>query len=296
MLPAPVAQRLTAVKPSGSMTSSAAVKALVDKAVANVLSKAASPFLPGAPSGTTWTKDDRITGIKSVGPVRGVLPLNERRRWDPELKEKPRADAKKRMPTKKITVATHFRRNDADLASCVKITLPLSWEDRPIRDAIVAPFVRAYDAKFPQSSATAAGPYEIIRVQYWSGPKESSATIHQYVPRKKGKLAEDRDPDSATSKMMAFAAEPTFVVLQVAEPVSSLREHADEDFLVEIELVPVESFALVVHQVTCAQFKKGGHVLVCNVTQSGWVYASPPPCCGCRHPEGRSQFQAKISL
>ena len=52
----------------------------------------------------------------------------------------------------------------ADSRLQLKITVPLSWEDRQIRDALILPFMKAYEKKFPASEAQ--GPFDVLK----SGP------------------------------------------------------------------------------------------------------------------------------
>ena len=86
-------------------------------------------------------------------------------------------------PTRKLVVTAHFRREDAALALRLKLTLPLSWEERSLREAVVDPFVRVYDRQRPHAPASAAAPFDAVRVVYWSGPRPSRLGCHQYTRR-----------------------------------------------------------------------------------------------------------------
>ena len=138
-------------------------------------------------------------------------PSLQRRKWDPELQQKPRTDEAKRLPTQKLVVTAHYRRGDPNMGVTLKLTLPLSWEQRSIRDAVISPFVQSSGRRNPKASVAEAGPFEVVRVRYWSGPRPSNLSCHQYTMRPKGKLTDDRDPETEASKLMAQASQPSFI-------------------------------------------------------------------------------------
>ena len=128
------------------------------------------PSDAGAPAATI----DNKNGVQTLGPA-----TNQRRGWDTELQQKPRTDDAKRQPTQKLFVTAYYRRDDPDTGVTLKLTLPLSWEQRSVRDAVIAPFLQSSNRRNPKASVAAAGPFEVVRVKYWSGPKPSILSCHQ---------------------------------------------------------------------------------------------------------------------
>lgn len=71
-----------------------------------------------------------------------------------------------------LIATVHFRRGQSN-AACSSFTV--SPNDALILEAIVAPALASYDLAFPQTPAALDGPFDLLRIQYWGGPRPSAA-------------------------------------------------------------------------------------------------------------------------
>ena len=102
---------------------------------------------------TTISQDDGVAhrrhGTDSTGPTGRLRPL---------------------------AVTTHFQRGCPVSHLKLKITVPVSWEPRSLREALVEPFMKVYARKQPDAAAQLlAGPFELLRVESWGGPRPCAA-------------------------------------------------------------------------------------------------------------------------
>ena len=67
-------------------------------------------------------------------------------------------DKEKEKPARALNVTTHFLKGDDELALSLKIKLPPTWDDKTVAEAVIKPFVEAYDKKHPDKPAS-PGPF-----------------------------------------------------------------------------------------------------------------------------------------
>ena len=63
--------------------------------------------------------------------------------------------------------------------------LPPAWDDKTVDEAVVQPFVEAYDKAHPDTPASAYAPFTRIKVRVWSGPTPC-ASDHFRDPEREG--------------------------------------------------------------------------------------------------------------
>ena len=153
------------------------------------------------------------------------------------------------VPARPLNVITHL--HDEERALTLKIKLPPTWDDRTVSEAIVAPFVAAYDEKHPDHTASAQGPFSRVKVLVWSGPRPCAADRYSDELREG---AED----------IRLAEQPIHGLLDVSEPVSALRNRAHNRLkpTVEVELVQANSTALVLRTVPSTGLLAPGERLI----------------------------------
>ena len=140
------------------------------------------------------------------------------------------AEPKKLRPLK---VTVHFER-ETDKHLALKITLPVSWEARSCREALVEPFMKAYAKKRPETAAHSAGPFEFLRVESWGGPRPCAADPHEKRPN-----------GHADPLHLLLPAEAEIGALRAVARVS---QHAWDQDAIEAEIVPQSSTALVLRE------------------------------------------------
>ena len=143
-------------------------------------------------------------------------------------------DKEKEKPARALNVTTHFLKGDDELALSLKIKLPPTWDDKTVAEAVIKPFVEAYDKKHPDKPASPQGPFTRVKLLVWDGPTKSAADSF-------------RDENREGVEDIKIAEQPIWCLLDVDEPVSALRKRAHNLLkpTVEIELVKAESTALV---------------------------------------------------
>ena len=150
----------------------------------------------------------------------------------------------------------HFRKGDEKRHLSLKITLPPAWEaNKTIREAVVEPFLKAYDKRYPDDTVCDVGPFEHLRVKYWPGPRPSAADKFR---------SEGRTPE-VEEKMMRVEL-PTHHLLFVGEPASVLRGRSRGGHEVDVELLTAASSALVVRSLPSTALMQQGEALLLMLT------------------------------
>ena len=86
-------------------------------------------------------------------------------------------------PVRMLNVVTHFMKGDGELHLGLKIKLPAKYDDRTVREAVVDPFVEAYDKRHPDYPASKFRPFSRVKVLVWAGPLHSSADHYREKDR-----------------------------------------------------------------------------------------------------------------
>lgn len=113
-------------------------------------------------------------------------------------------------PVRALNVITKFFPEDDDQHEAIKIKLPPEWDSKTISEAIVAPFVAAYDEKHPDVPASALGPFTRVKVLVWSGPTPNAADKF-------------RDPYRDGIEDIEEAQKPIWCLCDVGERIGLLR-------------------------------------------------------------------------
>ena len=156
---------------------------------------------------------------------------------------------------RQLIVITHFLQGDNDLHLALKIKLPAAYDDRTVREAIVQPFVEAYDKKHPEAPASRYQPFPMVKVLVWAGPTPKAADRFR-----------EKDRDGA--ELIAVGEKPIWGLLDTDEPVSVLRKRAFNRLkpTVEIELIKSESTALVLQTTPTTALLAPGEQLLAALT------------------------------
>ncbi len=152
-------------------------------------------------------------------------------------------------PAKKLRATVHFRRGDEALHLALKITPPLSWEHRTCLEALIEHFVAEYDRRHPEHPASAAGPFECIRVQLWSGP--AASTADHFPP----------DRPAALAVKVDASRRPTYCLLSASATVAELRARATAG-AVDVEIVSADATALASTSIPSADLVAVGERLI----------------------------------
>jgi hypothetical protein len=138
-------------------------------------------------------------------------------------------------PGRILNVLTHFMKGDSEQHLGLKVKLPPAYDDRTVREAIVEPFVAAYDERHPDYPLSALGPFTHVKVLVWAGPIPNAADRF-------------REKDRDGIEDITQAEKPIYCLMDVQDPVSALRKRAHNKLKpkVELELVAAESTAIVV--------------------------------------------------
>lgn len=154
-----------------------------------------------------------------------------------------------------LNVMTHFKKGDDNLHLGLRIKLPAKWDSRSVKEAIVDPFVTAYDNKFPAAPASAFQPFTQVKVLIWAGPTYAAADYYR-----------EKDRDGVDD--IEQAEKPIYGLLAVDEPVSVLRKRAHNSLkpTIELELVAAESTAIVLRSVPTTALLKPGEQLIAMLT------------------------------
>ena len=82
------------------------------------------------------------------------------------LSSQPHTDGTGPVRLRPLAVTVHYQRGCLLSHLALKITVPVSWESRSCREALVEPFMNAYAKKRPDAAAQLlAGPFELLRVE-----------------------------------------------------------------------------------------------------------------------------------
>jgi hypothetical protein len=185
-------------------------------------SSSASATEKAAPKRKTWKMESPSEGMPDAEFVRAK-----------DKADIPKATRKIHRP---LTVFTHFMPDGGeDVAMSLKVKLPYSWDDRTVAEAVVQPFVEAYDKAHPDRKVSTQGPFTRLRLLIWGGPT--------WCPSDHFRKA---DRDGADE--VAIAERSLSCLFDATEPVSMLRSRAPNPLKpsVEVELIKAESTAIVV--------------------------------------------------
>ena len=145
----------------------------------------------------------------------------------------------------------------------LKITVPVSWESRSLREALVEPFMKAYAKKQPDAAAQLlAGPFELLRVESWGGPRPCAAD-----------RSEQRPNGNAAPQHLLLPVEETVCVLH---DVARISQHAWDKDAIEVEILPASSTALALRQAP-------SHALVCAGERLNRMLNDPEAELGAMH-------------
>jgi len=133
-----------------------------------------------------------------------------------------------------LAVTIHYQRCLVSHLA-LKITVPVSWESRSCREALVEPFMKAYAKKQPDAAAQLlAGPFELLRVESWGGPRPCAADRSEQRP----------NGDVAPQHLLLPVEEAVCVLHDVAR----ISQHAWDKDAIEVEILAASSTALALRQ------------------------------------------------
>ena len=142
-------------------------------------------------------------------------------------------------------------KGDESLALSLKIKLPPTWDDKSVDEAILQPFIKAYDKKYPDNPASAFAPFTRVKVLVWAGPTKCASDAFRLDSREG---AED----------IKIAEQPIYALMDVEEPVKALRKRTHNRLkpTIELELIKAESTAIVLRTVPSTALLAPGEKLI----------------------------------
>ena len=163
------------------------------------------------------------------------------------LQAGPMKEPVKRRP---LTVVTSFMKGHDELGLTLKVKLPPTADTTSVDEAVIRPFLEAYDKRHLTIIAT-QGPFTRVKLLVWAGPKG--------CPSEKF-----RDPEREGIEDIKRAEQPIWALFDVDEPVSALRKRGYNILkpTVEIELIQATSTALVVRTVPSTALLRPGEQLM----------------------------------
>ena len=151
------------------------------------------------------------------------------------LSSQPHTDGTGPVRLRPLAVTVHYQRGCLASHLALKITVPVSWESRSCREALVEPFMNAYAKKRPDATAQLlAGPFELLRVESWGGPRPCAAD-----------RSEQRPNGNAASQHLLLPVEEAVCVLH---DVARISQHAWDKDAIEVEILAASSTALALRQ------------------------------------------------
>ena len=138
-----------------------------------------------------------------------------------------------------LAITAHFQRECPVSHLTLKITVPVSWESRSLREALVEPFMKAYAKKQPDAAAQLlAGPFELLRVESWAGPRPCAAD----------KLEQRPNGHAAPQHMLL----PVEEAVRVLRDVARISQHAWDKDAIEARTRPAVRRPALDSRVRCA--------------------------------------------
>ena len=150
-----------------------------------------------------------------------------------------------------LNVTTSFLDGDVHKGLSLNVRVPSTWDRCTVLEAIVAPFLDAYDARHPGEPASQYGPFTHVMVLVWAGPLQSPSDRFRESGR-------DGEED------IKVAERPIYCLLDANEPVSVLRSRCQDrrEPAIAVELIRAESTALIVQSMpSTTQLLQGEQLL-----------------------------------
>ena len=220
----------------------------------------AEPLEVLEPGGDTsaFTKRDAENSMTAAKAM--TISEDDQKRFAKEESAKILKKPTSSLTARPLQVYCHFLKGAKHNSYALKLKLPPSWDDRTVDEAVIQPFLAAYDKKYPEAPATPQGPFTRVKLLVWAGPNPCASDRF-------------RDPERDGIEDIKIAAKPIHCLFDVDEAVGVLRKRAHNKLkpTVELELIKAESTAIVVRTMPSMALLAPGEQLMAMLqdTKSG---------------------------